>query len=354
MASIEIAVGHPQRLNQSAFKLKFQDFQPSDEVFIVDAGREQPLNRGALVAPYNTFMKVSPNEADTYLIDFLEAPADVTQINIHVRPYADSYPAWVLTGLRDKSEVWLNQVARASASRSVCVLTFARTSDTENWTVEAKSQASTASLNTTEIPVAGGRRTFPVADLETGIRPELLDEIQIAGERHLPGTAKEFEVIIDISASMRSYLEDEKKVPALLESLQGLSAHINRRPIDVSYGGIINISLTVDDEPSEVHSSVLPQIMSPETQSQADIDGYLGDRFDDAPIGTAFLVVSDALPYLDPDDLLPRLTAKKQQVRVLLLAQPLGGTAIGNDPRLSLQVLDLNEAQLLNQLNPFI
>jgi hypothetical protein len=57
---------------------------------------------------------------------------------------------------------------------------------------------------------------------------------------------------------------------------------------------------------------------------------------------------------LDPDELLPRLRAKQQQVRILLLAEPIVHPAIGDDARISMQVLDLNDAQLLHQLNPFV
>jgi hypothetical protein len=182
----------------------------------------------------------------------------------------------------------------------------------------------------------------------------LHDELKIAGSRGLLGSAKEFEVLIDISSSMMEFLEDEQKVPALLESLQGLSAAINKRPIDVSYGGYHNFKLTISDDPVEVHEASLLKIISQEAQSHADSDGYLAQRFEAAPNGTVFLVVTDAVPYLDPEELLPGLRSKDQQIRVLLLAEPLGGTAIGNDPRLSLQVLDMGESQLLNQLKPFV
>ena len=104
----------------------------------------------------------------------------------------------------------------------------------------------------------------------------------------------------------------------------------------------------------ELHEAALTKVLGSEAQSHADSDGYLAQRFNEAPNGTVFLIVTDALPYLDPDELLPQLREKDQQIRVLLLAEPLGGTAIGDDPRLSLQVLDMNEVQLLNQLKPFV
>lgn len=338
MPSIQIAAGHPQVLSQSAFQLNFKEIGDSDELYIVQRGQDISINRGLIPTPFNAFMMSTPGVSGSFLFDLDEVPAELDKIEIYIRPYSDSYPSWSFEGLVNPDEIWRNQASRVPGGAKVCIIALIRTGT--GWSVEALNRGFLE-----ERPDDGGAEVLPT---------HLHDEVEIAGSRGLLGSAKEFEVLIDISASMLEYLKDEEKVPALLESLQGLSAAINKRPIDVSYGGYHNIKLTIADDPLEIHEASLSKILTPEAQSHADSDGYLAQRFEAAPNGTVFLVVTDAVPYLDPEELLPGLRSKDQQIRVLLLAEPLGGTAIGNDPRLSLQVLDPGESQLLNQLKPFV
>jgi hypothetical protein len=338
MPSIQIATGHPQVLSQSAFQLNFKELGARDDLYLNQSGQEISINRGAIPSPFNAFMMATPGASGSFLVDFDEVPADLDRVEIYIRPYGDSFPSWSLEGLVNPDEIWRNQASRLPGGAKVCIVALIRTES--GWSVE--------SLN------RGFLEELPDGEGTEGLPDRLKDELEIAGSRGLLGSAKEFEVLIDISASMLEYLKDEEKVPALLESLQGLSAAINKRPIDVSYGGYHSFKLTISDDPVEVHEASLLKILTPEAQSHADSDGYLAQRFEAAPNGTVFLVVTDAVPYLDPEELLPGLRSKDQQIRVLLLAEPLGGTAIGNDPRLSLQVLDMAESQLLNQLKPFV
>ena len=358
MPSIEIAVGHPHRLSQSAFNLKFTGVEPSDDLFIRSATGDIPINRGVIGAPYGDFMRLSPGTKNVFMIGFEEVPEGLDSIDVFVKPYEDSYPAWTLEGLENPDEIWTNHASRISAGKSVCLLTLSRVDD--GWQVEAQNRVAATTVNTATVPIVAPAVDVAPVQVETAsdeplaIPAVLNDEIALVQDRHLLGSALEFEVIIDISASMHSYLRDDNQVPALLESLQGLSATINQRPIDVSYGGVLSLTLSVHDTPKDLHVHALPKLFTVEAQSQADADGYLERRFDQAPGGTAFLFVTDAMPYLDPDELLPKLRAKQQQVRILLLAEPIVRPAIGDDPRISMQVLDMSDAQLLHQLDPFV
>ena len=326
MATIEIAVGHPQILNQSAFQLSFKDLTPSDDVFLTDNGMELPLNRGEISEPFRTFMAKSPIFPGSYVIDLEEVPQDLEEIEIYIRPYSDSYPVWSLAGLEVPDEVWQNQPFKIASETSVCVLAIARSKTGNGWTVEARNLGRPAEI-------VG-------VDTDTFVRTS--------------GTIKEFEIIVDVSASMHGQLQDAERMPKLLASLQKLSGEINNRPIEVSYGGIKNFKMSSQDEARELHASILSDVMSMEAQSKADVEGYLNDRLENAPSGTVFLVISDALPYLDPDELLPLLNDKNYQVRILLLREPMGGTDIGNDPRLAIQVLDLSAENPTKDLKPFI
>jgi hypothetical protein len=355
MASIEIAVGHPHNLGQAAFNLKFTGVAPSDELFIRSAESDFPINRGPISAPFGLFMRLSPGSNSVFMIGFEEIPEELHSIDIFVKPYADSYPAWVLEGLENPDEIWTNHASRITAGKSVCLLSFSRTADGSGWHVEAQNRATLSVDAVSQVGAAGVPTPITVNEDGTASIPSFLnDEIALVQDRNLLGSAMEFEVIIDISASMHGYLRDDYKVPALLESLQGLSATINQRPIDVSYGGVLSLTLSVNDMPKDLHVNALPKLFTAEAQGNADSEGYLERRFVEAPNGTAFLVVTDAMPYLDIDELLPTLRAKQQQVRILLLAEPIKRPFIGDDHRISMQVLDMNDDQLLHQLDPFV
>ena len=246
-------------------------------------------------------------------------------IELCIRPYSDSYPVWSLAGLEIPDEVWQNQPFKIASKSSVCVLAIARSNSGIGWTVEAR----TSGQKTADL--GDGHETKPPAT-----------------------TFKEFEIIVDVSASMHGQLQDVDRMAKLLSSLQKLSGEINNRPIEVSYGGIKNFKLSTEDDARELHASILSNVMSLEAQSRADVEGYLNERFETSPIGTVFLVITDGLPYLDPDELLPLLNDKNYQVRILLLREPVGGTDIGNDPRLALQVLDLSADDPTKNLKPFI
>jgi hypothetical protein len=325
LATIEIAVGHPQILNQAAFQLSFKDLAPSDEVFLIHNGTELPLNRGEISAPFRTFMAKSPVFQGSYVIDLEEVPQDFEEIEIYIRPYSDSYPVWSLAGLEVPDEVWQNQPFKIASESSVCVLAIARSAGGNGWTVEARNLGQITDIN---------------IDDDTSLRTA--------------GNIKEFEIIVDVSASMHGQLQDVERIPKLLASLQKLSGEINNRPIEVSYGGVKNFKMSNQDEARELHASILSDVMSMEAQSKADVEGYLNDRLEAAPSGTVFLVITDGLPYLDPDELLPLLNGKNYQIRILLLREPVGGTDIGNDPRLALQVLDLSAENPTKDLRPFI
>ena len=331
MATIEIAAGHPQILNQSAFQLSFKDLTPSDDVFVIYNGAEMPLNRGEISAPFRTFMAKSPVFQGAYIFDLEEVPQDFDVIEIYIRPYSDSYPVWSLAGLELPDEVWQNQPFKIASEVSVCVLAIARSASGTGWTVEARNLGQPSARRDDE-----------------GIPPEA------PGTSDTSGTVKEFEIIVDVSASMHVQLQDPERMPKLLASLQRLSSEIYNRPLEVSYGGIENFKLSTEDDAREIHNSILPTVLSMDAQSRADVEGHLNARLETAPGGTAFLVITDGLPYLDPDELLPLLNRKNYQIRILLLRQPMGGTDIGNDPRLALQVLDLSADDPTKSLKPFI
>lgn len=330
-------------LGQSVFSLKFQDLEPSDDIYTLHAGAQHSLNRGQLSEPFSLFMRPTPSAHGTFVMDLDEAPADLTGFEVFVKPYGDSFPGWSLEGLADPSEIWRNQAGKVTAGKSICILSFSKLPGSDAWHVEAQNHTIQERVQTSNFKSDAGE-----------IPEHLLDEIEITTGRNLIGGALEFEAIIDITSSMHPFLTDDVAVPAMLESLQGLSAKINQRPIDVSYGGVHNITLTIQDDPKEVHIKALPSVMSSRLQSEADSEGYLHKRLSSAPSGTAFIYVTDAMPYLDPEEILPQLHSRSHQIRVLLLSEPIFKPSIGNDPRLSMQVLNLTNSQLLQQLDPFV
>jgi hypothetical protein len=318
MAREEVLPGHARVLDQGAYEMEIFGLTPSDRIFVsyqsLKDGDEDLSNLDTFEAPLEelegTFL-FNPSR-NLVQIALNKVPSHTQDFSFQVLTFEPSSISWDLTGLekvdRDGTpRVWSIRQRPVTASTKMTFLSLGRSPETGEWEFEVPElSASSGSVTATK----------PLQE----VAPEVRVQTVIAQKSGSYGSATEFEVIFDITDITRRLLLDTPKVSSILTAVQGMSAGLAQRPVDVSYGGSVNYSLAVADDATDAHNLV----------------------------GTVFFVICSGSTYIQ-QALKDNLSAKQQQIRFLQL----GNQTLPefDSPALSAQIFDPAQ-EFIGQLKP--
>lgn len=397
MPAIEISNGFPQTLKQSTYRLVFADVQNADDVLLELSGKTLPIRLGNSDPAYSSFMETDPSALSAVLFDLDGAPDTINELVFQIKPYRNGSQSWILYGLENEEEIWVNRGAKVFSGIVTSVLRFARSSN--GWTIEAMEDSRGADRAIQPEPVVQNVETSqvlatplvegsslpvspetqaeigqpsesvspqistpqaapsnPVAQSNSsfGFPEHLLEEGQKARALGTAGSAQNFEIIFDISASMHDNLQEPATLLPVVSAIQALAASVSAKPIRLSMGAQSFQVLSSSDDVLPLLEEACHRALGIEMQTSDALDDLLEEHLEKVGPGSAVFILSDAFPYLDIDELLPILEKGNKQLRILLLAEPRGGTAIGNNPKLQWQVVDLEQASIMQQIRPLI
>lgn len=387
MPTIQIANGYPQPLRQEVFLLSFPGISDSDEVLLNLGGKILELRFGGHDAAYSTFLEVDSDPSRTVMMNLADVPLEVRSLDFAVRPWVNGSQSWILTDYNDESSIWVNQGARTFSGIPTTLARFTRNGDF--WSIEALEETVAKATNIPPIPVVPEPAVLvtnevnstsavlvtepqdvPLETSETyvtsapnvalntpvyGLPEHLKEDGQVARSLGQAGEARNFELIFDVSASMHDNLRDPEGLLPVVYAIQALSASVSPKPITISMGVQSERQVLQTDDVLALLTEEANKALGIEIQSSDALEDLLEDRIAELEPNTAVFVVSDAFPYLEPDDLIPLLESGKKQMRILLLDSPAFKVEIGDSKRLQWQQIDTKAASsVLAQITKLI
>jgi hypothetical protein len=377
MPTIQIANGYPQPLTQEVFLLSFPGISDSDEVLLSLGGKTLELRFGARDSAYSNFLEVDSDPSRTVMMNLADVPQELRFLDFAVRPWVNGAQSWILTDYNDEASIWVNQGARTLSGIPTTIARFSRSGDF--WSIEALEETNvklpsvsanpierepeptvvTNEVNSTSAvlvtdpddtifeahePVAPSAPA-PLQNTPVyGLPEHLKEDGQNARSLGQAGEAKNFELIFDVSASMHDNLRDPEGLLPVVYAIQALAASVTPKPITISMGAQSERQVTQTDDVLAVLTDEANRALGIEIQTSDALEDLLEDRIAELEANTAIFVVSDAFPYLEPDDLIPLLESGRKQMRILLLDTPTVKVEIGESKRLQWQQIDTKAA----------
>jgi hypothetical protein len=138
-----------------------------------------------------------------------------------------------------------------------------------------------------------------------------------ATARNLAQSRDNFSAIVDCSLSMRN-AEQRGDVQRVLAVLVAIAAAANLRPLSVSYSGLAEGKLTVEDDLEQLHSKLYADALSKASNAPA-LHALVPTSVSKLRRGSVCYVITDSMFFYD-EDLTEELIAQGIELRVLLLS----------------------------------
>lgn len=286
----------PQQLGDSQWLLTWQGSHRTDVVTAV-LGSEQvrvsPFDRNSSIAG---FMK--PDEqSHGLLLDLGRAPSTVAVIDFTFDVITEGDRAWTIEGL-STGEVWQNDSVKVPADAPCLILSLERSEGA--WQVVAREK------------ILGEQGDITV---DEQIPESYRELVARATARGLAESSMNFAAVVDITPSMQSALEDGS-IKKILNCLVAIGASANNRPIDVSFHGVHELKLSVDDQIDSAYSNAL-LASSKVVQSAKPLHSLVPAMAGTLKSNSTLYVVTDSMFFVE-EDIFEELAEAGTKVRVLL------------------------------------
>ena len=294
----KIVANRPQEVSDNQWLLTWQGASRSDMVTVLLDGDAHKLNPFPKDSPLAQFAK--PDVQSNGLILDLSRTADgIAKIEFTIDSLTEGERSWSLEGL-NTGEIWQNESVEVPADAPCLLLTMTRSEGI--WSFTARDQ------------VLGEQ-----ADVELDDQiPEAYRALVLrAKARDLAQSRDNFSAIVDCSLSTRNSVQrgDVQKVLAVLVAI---AAAANLRPLAVSYHGLVEAKLTVEDDLEQMHSELYSSALSQASTAPA-LHALVPKIVSKLRLGSVCYVITDSMFFYD-DDLTADLSAQGIELRVLLLS----------------------------------
>ena len=286
----------PQQLGDTQWLLTWQGSNRTDVITAIlgaEHARVSPFDRGASIG---SFMR--PDEqSNGLLIDLGRAPATTNVIEFTFDVMAEGDRAWTIEGL-STGEVWQNDSVKVPADAPCLVLSLERAEG--GWQVVAREK------------ILGEQGDITVDEQIPDAYQELVAR---ATARGLAGDSMNFSALVDITPSMHEAHEDGT-VEKILNCLVAIGASANNRPIEVSFQGVHDQKVSVDDE---IHTTYVAAFASAlgDVQLAKPLHSLVPALADSLKPNSTLYVVTDAMFFVE-EDIIEDLEKSGAKIRVLL------------------------------------
>lgn len=287
----------PQALNDLQWLISWQSSPRTDVITAVIDGNPVRISPFDKTSTATHFMKPD-TQSNGLLIDLGRVPLEISEIAFTLDVIAEGERSWTIEGL-STGEVWQNDSVTVPAD-APCLLLSLERSPAEGWTVTAKET------------ILGEQGDITV---DEQIPEAYQDLVAKATARSLAGNAINFIAVIDVTASMKE-AHDRGDIAKILDCVAAISASANNRPIQVTYHGITETRISVDEDIpasySESYGSALAQM-----QLARPLHIIVPELLLPAKRDTKIFVLTDSMFFID-EDLLDELESKSIFIEVLL------------------------------------
>ena len=286
----------PQQLGDTQWLLTWQGSTRTDVITAVignEQARVSPFDRTASVS---AFMRPD-DQTNGLLIDLGRAPETAEIIEFTFDVMAEGDRAWTIEGL-STGEVWQNDSVKVPADAPCLVLSLERAEG--GWQVVAREK------------ILGEQGDITVDEQIPDAYQELVAR---ATARGLAGNSMNFSALVDITPSMHDAHEDGT-VEKLLNCLVAISASANNRPIEVSFQGVHEQKISVDDEIGSTYSAAFIEATR-EVSSAKPLHSLVPSLAESLKPKSTLYVLTDSMFFVE-EDIIDDLTKLDAKVRVLL------------------------------------
>lgn len=288
----------PQAISDTQWLLTWQGALRTDVVTAVIDGetmRVSPFDLGTIISEF-----ASPdNQSNGILLDLGSAPEGVACVDFTLDVISEGMRAWTVEGL-NTGEIWQNESVRVPADAPCLVLTLEKTG-TSGWQIVAREK------------ILGEQGDITINDQ---IPENYRDLVAKATARGLAGNSGNFTAIVDITASMRE-AHDTGAVAKLLTCLVAISASANNRPIQVTYHGLYETRISVDEDLISNYSNSLA-IADSKIVEVKPLHTLVPAVASATKEKSTIFVITDSMFFIE-DDLVEELEKKKIRLSVLLI-----------------------------------
>lgn len=286
----------PQQLGDTQWLLTWQGANRTDVITAVigsEQARVSPFDRNSNLV---TFMR--PDEqSNGLLVDLGRAPQTAQALEFTFDVMAEGDRAWTIEGL-STGEVWQNDSVKVPADAPCLLLSIERADG--GWQVVAREK------------ILGEQGDITVDEQIPDAYQELVAR---ATARGLAGDSMHFSALIDITPSMHDAHVDGS-VQKVLNCLVAIGASANNRPIDVSFQGVHDIKISVDDDVASTYAAAFADAIR-DVQHAKPLHSLIPSLTDGLKAKSILYVVTDSMFFVE-EDIIDDLTRLDAKIRVLL------------------------------------
>jgi hypothetical protein len=294
----KIVANRPQEVTDNQWLLTWQGASRSDVVTALLDGDPHKVNPFSKESPLAQFSKPDV-QSNGLILDLSRVSDDVKKIEFTIDSLTEGERSWSLEGL-NTGEIWQNESVEVPADAPCLLLTMTRSEGM--WSFTARDQ------------VLGEQ-----ADVELDDQiPEAYRALVVrATARNLAQSRDNFSAIVDCSLSTRT-AESRGDFQKILAVLVAIAAAANLRPLSVSYHGLVEERLTVEDDLEQLHSKLYADALSKASNAPA-LHALVPTSVSKLRRGSVCYVITDSMFFYD-EDLTDELIAQGIELRVLLLS----------------------------------
>lgn len=286
----------PQRLGDSQWLLTWQGSIRTDVITATigdTQARVSPFDQQSSLA---VFIKPD-SQSNGLLIDLGRAPETTSIIDFTFDVMSEGERAWTIEGL-STGEVWQNDSVKVPSDAPCMVLSIERADG--GWQVVAREK------------ILGEQGDIKVDEQIPEAYQELVAR---ATARGFAQDSMNFSALVDITASMRLAHEDGT-VEKILSCLVAIGASANNRPIEVSFQGVLNKLVSVDDDIHTTYAAAFGSALD-DVQLAKPLHSLVPALAGSLKPSSTLYVVTDAMFFVE-EDIIEDLEKAGAKIRVLL------------------------------------
>lgn len=294
----KIVANRPQEVSDNQWLLTWQGASRSDVVTALLNGEGYKVNPFPKDSPLAEFSKPDV-QSNGLIFDLTRVREDLDKIEFTLDCLTEGERSWALEGL-NTGEIWQNESVEVPADAPCLLLTITREDGV--WSFTARDQ------------VLGEQAEVELDDQI----PEAYSALVVrATARNLAQSRDSFSAVVDCSLSTRT-AEQRGDVQKILAVLVAIAASANLRPLSVSYHGLVDSRLTVEDDLEKEHATLFATALDNASTAPA-LHSLVPKMISKLRRGSVCYVITDSMFFYD-EDLTAELTEQGVELRVLLLS----------------------------------